>query len=198
MSGTFPATPKPASAEVTNIQPTVTSIAQSGKRQSRISGGQIWELTLDFPPMTREQFQPIDAFLALQRGSYDSFDYRLPIKKDALGGMTGAPIVVGSPLKGSASIPISGAPVSTLVFKAGDWVTFGAYNKLYMVTSDVTSDGFGLASVPIYPPLIENVTGGSSVNYDNIIMTVFAEDVLKYKMSQPGFFKVTLKLKEAI
>jgi hypothetical protein len=56
----------------------------SGKRQARQIGGQYWKLTATFPPMTRAEFQPINAFIMAQRGRYESFSLILPVLSDRL------------------------------------------------------------------------------------------------------------------
>ena len=84
MSGTFPSTPKFNSLNVTSIQPTFITRSMSGKRQARQIGGQYWKMTATFPPMTRAEFAPINAFIMAQRGRYESFSLILPVLSDRL------------------------------------------------------------------------------------------------------------------
>jgi len=84
MSGTFPSTPKFNSLNVTSIQPTFITRSMSGKRQARQIGGQYWKITATFPPMTRAEFAPINAFIMAQRGRYESFSLILPVLSDRL------------------------------------------------------------------------------------------------------------------
>lgn len=71
-----------------------------------------------------------------------------------LGAGGGAPLVNGAGQTGS-SIVTDGWPNNTVVLKAGDIVNFGAGPPPihYDVTSDVSSNGSGQATIPINPPI---------------------------------------------
>lgn len=88
------------------------------------------------------------------------------VASQTVGTLTGStPLVVGANQSGS-TINTSGWANSTLVLKQGDIVSFtgsSAVNpvsyrstrklRTYYVTADVTSDGGGLAALPIFPPM---------------------------------------------
>ena len=64
MSGTFPASPKPSSVQLSSKRPTLLDMTQSGKRNVRQFGSQQWTLQLGFPnTLSRDQMMPIYAFL---------------------------------------------------------------------------------------------------------------------------------------
>ena len=94
MSGTFPSSPAFNSLEVNSIQPTFVSRTISGRRQARQIGGQFFNMTATFPPMTREQFAPINAFVMKQRGQYETFQLVLPVLSSGLGTPVGTPLVI--------------------------------------------------------------------------------------------------------
>ena len=79
MSGTLPTSPAFSSLIVQCVQPTFVSRAISGRRQARQTHGQYFKMTATYPPMTRAQFAPIQAFIAKQRGQYESFQVIPPV-----------------------------------------------------------------------------------------------------------------------
>ena len=79
MSGTLPSSPAFSSLEVASVQPTFVSRSISGRRQTRQTHGQFFKLTAKYPPMTRAQFAPINAFIMSQRGQYESFQVVPPV-----------------------------------------------------------------------------------------------------------------------
>tara|TARA_R110000824_G_scaffold343269_1_gene529891 strand:+ start:568 stop:1452 length:885 start_codon:yes stop_codon:yes gene_type:complete len=84
MSGTFPTNPAFNSLKISSFQPTLVSRSISGRRQARQIGGQYWKMTATFPPMKRETFAPIHAFIIKQRGSFESFSIVLPVVSSGL------------------------------------------------------------------------------------------------------------------
>jgi len=78
--------PAPASVSIRARQRTKVSQATSGRIISRAYGGQLFEMTLTYPLMTREQFAPINAFLTAQGGRNEIFYVRVP---EDMSGATG-------------------------------------------------------------------------------------------------------------
>ncbi|MGO4304187.1 hypothetical protein [Cupriavidus sp. RAF12] len=58
-------------------------------------------------------------------------------------------------------LPAAGFPVNTLVLRAGDFLS--ARGELKMVTDDVTSNGSGVASIPVSPAFRAAPTVGSAI-----------------------------------
>ena len=79
MSGTLPTSPTFNSLIVQSVQPTFVSRSISGRRQARQTHGQYFKMTATYPPMTRAQFAPIQAFITKQRGQYESFQVIPPV-----------------------------------------------------------------------------------------------------------------------
>ena len=74
----LPSTPRPASYRVKSRQRTKSSTASSGRIISREFGGQYFELTLVYPPMTRAQFSPLNAFVTALGGRNGVFNVTIP------------------------------------------------------------------------------------------------------------------------
>ena len=57
---------------------TMKSTTNSGRMVRRSNGLHSWDISISYNPMTREEFEPINAFLMHKRGSFDSFFVSLP------------------------------------------------------------------------------------------------------------------------
>jgi hypothetical protein len=71
----FPATPKPTSIAIIGTSPAYVMAAQSKRRKAVTQSAQYFEIELDFPPLTRDEYSPIHGFLAKQRGPVGQFEY---------------------------------------------------------------------------------------------------------------------------
>jgi hypothetical protein len=72
---TFPATPKPASIAIKSTAPAFVMAAHSRHRKAVTQNAQFFELELQYPPQTRQEFSPIHGFLMKQKGPVGQFDY---------------------------------------------------------------------------------------------------------------------------
>lgn len=75
----LPVSPEPASFKITSKVNTLKSESLSGKILTRKIGGQRFEATLVYPPMTRSEFSPIHAFLMEQAGMSGVFFIKIPV-----------------------------------------------------------------------------------------------------------------------
>ena len=81
----LPIYPDPVSFRITSKVKTLSSESLSGKILTRKIGGQRFEATLVYPPMTRTQFAPIHAFLMEQAGMSGLFYIKIPVFGTAAG-----------------------------------------------------------------------------------------------------------------
>lgn len=81
----LPVSPEPISFKITSKVKTLKSESLSGKILTRKIGGQRFEATLVYPPMTRTQFSAIHAFLMEQAGMSGVFYIKLPVFGSAAG-----------------------------------------------------------------------------------------------------------------
>lgn len=199
MSGQFPVSPVTRTVKVESNQPSLNSTSDSGKRQSRNAGGHLWLIDLKFPEMTRETFAPIEGFIMLQDGGVGEFTYILPTKKDALGVWGTVVSVLGAQLADDNTIIVDGLNVSvTDVVKAGDILTFSSHSKVYMIVESSNSDAGGGGSLSIRPPLIQDIADNEVITFTNVAFTVYADEVLEYKVSRQGFYTYSVKLIESL
>ena len=149
MSGTFPSSPAFNSLNVKSLQPTFVSRTISGRRQARQIAGQFFTMTATFPPMTREQFAPINAFVMKQRGQYETFQLVLPVLSSGLGTPVGTPLVKGASQTGRSIItdgwspPASGNIISiTDTTPTATW----AVNETNLNIEALSTSGSGIYS----------------------------------------------------
>ena len=183
MSGAFPSTNFNA-VNIKNNQKTLITETDSGKTFRRQIQGQRFSFTVSFPPMKREDFAPIMAFVMKQRSRKESFTITLPSNMNALGSETGTLLVNGAHSSADTTIAIDGfASDSAGRLKAGDFIKF-AHAKVYMVVDDVTSSS-NAATVTIEPPLRTALSDDSSVTYDSIPFTVhLTSDVQEFGIGE--------------
>ena len=145
----------PAGASITGQYFTRISQAQSGLTNSRSFGGGLWNISIDLALKTRDEHDVIFAFLNARLGRHERFRVKLPIYCNSKSGYAGDIFVKTSEQTGS-SVSAYNMPANTLILKAGDFIKFENYDKVYQVSADITTDGAGEASIPIVPNLVSS------------------------------------------
>ena len=67
-----------ASVKVSSMQPVATSVTNSGRVSSRTIHAHRWKISLQYNPLTRNQFEPIYNFLLEKKGKLKTFEVVLP------------------------------------------------------------------------------------------------------------------------
>jgi len=228
MSGAFPTSPGHSGVEIVSNQPTVVSMSASGKYQSRMVSAHLWELRIDFPPMTRDVMMPIFAFAMKQKGRAESFTIIPDNTATPRGTATGTPLANGAFAAGLTAIEVDGWTAGvTNIMRAGDVIKFLSHTKVYMVTDDCNSQttdemlledssvdkliledsatdllilqDANAATLNIQPPLITAVADNEAVTVSSVPFTViFKNDIQSFKTSNPSISKYEIDLTEAI
>ena len=182
MSGALPNTDFMA-INLKSSQKTLFSETDSGKTFRRQIQGQHFSFTIQYQPMTRADFAPIQAFIMKQRSRKEDFTVTFPSYLNALGNETGTLLVNGSHAVADTTIAIDGfAGDGAGRLKAGDFIKF-AHDKVYMVVEDVTSSS-NSATVTIEPTIREALANNSSVTYDSVPFKVYlTSDVQEFSTS---------------
>lgn len=179
----FPTTPVPMSATVTSFSPTWVSVTNSMKRQVRTRGVQMWQIDLMYGAMTRANFAALWSFLVTRGGQSDSFTVSLPGLGTPRGTAAGTPKVNGGAQTGTSLIT-DGWSFSSAILKKGDFIEVENDRKVYMVTEDVSSNGAGQATIPIYPAL-RKVPGDNTEVFTSVVFTcALASDLLPVDFDQ--------------
>ena len=183
MSGALPNV-RFTTVNIKSNQKTLFSETDSGKSFRRQVQGQRFSFTVQYPPMTREEFAPIMAFIMKQRSRKEDFTITMPSYLTAQGNEPGTLLVNGAHSVADTTIAIDGfAGDGAGRLKAGDFIKF-AHSKVYMVVADATSSS-NASTVTIEPPLRTALTNNSSVTYDSIPFTVqLTSDIQEFQANQ--------------
>ena len=195
MAGTYPTSPEFASIGFSSEQKTITSATDSGKMFTVQVDGQRFKFSASYPPMSRSEFAPVYAFIMKQRSQKETFQIALPDLKNAKGDVSGTVLVNGASLAGETSVTVDGM---TGTLKAGDFIKFQGFDKVYMVVEDVTASA-GDATLTIEPPLREILPNNTTVVYDNVEFTVrLTNDVQEFNTGDLDLYRFEVDFIEAL
>lgn len=128
-----------------------------------------WQARITYADMDRAQAAPLLAAIAAQRdglGTFGLFDPDFAVPRSAFIG-TGA--VQTAPAIGATLLVTNGWTPSTLLARAGDkaWVNYtGGVWRMVEITADISSNGSGVASLPIDELPLPLPTVGLTVGFN--------------------------------
>ena len=200
MSGQFPTSPNFRSINFKDNRPTLLNQTLSGRKQVRQIGSQYFSFTVQMPPLQQEKAQEVFAFLQKQKGSFEDFTIVAPLDNLGAGKAETDIQVVGAHTSGDASIALDGFSASqTGALKAGDIIKFANHSKVYMVQSDIDSDGSGALTVLISPNLVASLADNEAVTVNKPSFTVYLEsDDIMYSRDASGFTSISFDVREVI
>ncbi len=191
---TLPSTPKPQTMSWRLLMPTQANVSSwTGKRQVVASGRGWWECEFNLPPIVGSaNINAWRAFVALARGTAN--DFYIPVDPTAQSALSNTVRTNGTDQTGRA-IATDGWPNSTTVLQAGQFVTIN--DQLLQVTSDVTSNGSGQATIAVEPPVRQPVADNSAVEYKNPFCKMYMTEEPNISV-EPGYvYNISLRLREA-
>ena len=153
--------------------------------------------------MTRAQYGPIAAHIAKQRGALIDFEVLIPEFSTTTGALTTQLVEIASGASvGATSISLKSSVGSvanlTGALKAGDFVRFEGFTKVYMVTADVNFSS-GTATMNIEPGLLNAVAADKDLDYKDVVFTVFLENpVQEFSTGLANLVQYELDFREAI
>ena len=200
MSGQFPTSPNFRSLNFKDNRPTLLNQTLSGRKTARQIGSQYFSFTVQMPPLQQEKSQEIFAFLQKQKGSIGDFTIVAPLDNLGAGKAETDIQVVGAHTSGDASIVLDGFTASqTGALKAGDIIKFANHSKVYMVQSDIDSDGTGALTVLISPNLVASLADNEAVTVNKPSFTVYLENnEIMYSTDASGFYSISFDVREVI
>lgn len=191
MSGIYPSTPEFQAVNLKSTHNNLSSVTLSGRVQVRTIGGQKWQFSAKYNPMTRAEFQPVFAFVTSQQGSLGTFTIVPPVISSTSGTATGTALVNGATAAGATSVPVDGF---TGTIKAGDFIKFG-HSKVYMVTFDRT----GAGNISIEPALVAPVINNEIMVYNNVAFTMrLRNDIQSFGLNQFEYYTYEVDMEEVI
>lgn len=203
--GTWPSTIGFRTVDFESQTQTRITETQSGRTVRFSTATNKYTARIRYPFMSVAEFRPIQAFATRANGSLNSFDIVFPTISDTIGGYPNQTVYVSSAAAiGASSVTITSDQVSSTILKAGDVVRFANHTKVYMVTTDISSDGAGVATLEIFPTLIQAIeddsAGGSvGVTVNQVPFRMFIDnDVQVYKHQLDGTVSYEFDLVEDI
>jgi len=191
MAGTFPTSQGFTAINFKSNLPTLVTETNSGIAYRRQIAGQKFSFTLSFPPMTRDEFAPVYAFVMKQRTQAESFNVTPPIISSTRGSETGTVLVNGIHSAGDTTIDIDGLNSG---LKAGDVIKFASHSKIYMVIEDVSS---GSQTITIEPALRESLADDEAITYNNVPFTVrITNDVQEFTLGTDPVYRFEIDVIE--
>lgn len=196
---------------------TQVSRTNSGRGVSRDQGSQYWSFTIKYNPMLREQFDPVDAFLASRNARRDPFfvvlpNYSRPKNSQFATFATNNVIRTdGAQLSGVSKMMIDAANNMSGTPRPGDMFTIDDPNdvnhlKAYKITR-VETNARWQASTPqptnkqfrihFSPPLQRDTADNSVINFINPKFRVVARsDIREYELDTDNLYAFSLDLEE--
>jgi len=201
-----------SSSHSTNISRTI-----SGRGVGTTQGSHFWEFSINYNPMTRDEFEPVSTFLETRRGRLYPFYVILPqhaAPRDSafatwcaanLNGVTVSELHTA----GSSSILIDG--IITGNPSPGDFITLSDssdinHTKAYKIVRVETSTTYKAGTVAptstqrrihISPPLVRSASSGTVVNFiDPKFRVVQKGDTMEYDLDTDNLYQFSLSLEE--
>jgi len=201
LSGNFPVGEGFVSANFKSNNITKRSQTASGRYIRETSATTLWSVTLATPTLTQAQARPIQAYIARCRGGINEFDIILPeISYSVANSVYHSTVLTCANTSGGATAVnfTSGANNATVI-KAGDVVRFSNHTKVYMATTDITTDGSGNGTLNIEPALIEAVTTSHTITHNAVpFRMIMDQDVQEYIYTLEGYTAFELEMVETI
>jgi len=202
MSGTFPTAGFTTMEFKSNTQ-TRTTQTLSGRVQRAQINSQYFSFKLVSPPLTREEYMPIMAFIMKQGGKFDSFSVVPPSISTTRGTASGTTTVADiissdfSTAATSSTVPITNDGTSSGTLKTGDLIKFSNHDKVYMLTDDVNLDGSTIVGLPIFPTLRTAVSSSTTVQYNSVPFKVFlTSDAQQFNVGNQNLFQYEINVRE--
>ena len=170
MAGLYPTSPGFQTVDFMGREYEVLNESMTGATFVQHLGGQRWEFTVRHDSLSPEEWRPVMAFLEAQDGARDVFQVRLPVWKDADGGVMANPTLGAAAAVGAREVVLTGASAQELA--AGDFVQFGS--KVYMLTSGGTQGNAG-RTFDIKPGLMVAAARGDVAKVNEVEFTVRKE-----------------------
>ena len=199
--GAFPVTQGFTGVNFKQKTTTKKTITASGRTIRATNATTLWQGTLSFPPVSYEDFLPIQAFVARCQGSLNEFDLIIPEISTHNPHPNQVTFVRTDAAAGATSVDVNSDNINkSNLLKAGDVIRFPNHAKNYMVTEDVASDGSGNATMQIQPALVTAVDSDSAG--ENIIVNavpfrmILSGDLQEFGYRNDGFVSYEIDVQE--
>lgn len=199
--GNYPSTPGFSAANFKQLTITKKTETASGRVIRSSNATTRWTGTLTYPVMSLAEFRPVQAFIAQTQGSLNEFDVIIPIvsESQSVNADSLAATVDGAHSAGDTTIDIDTNVLSGNALKAGDVVRFANHTKVYMVTTDINTDGAGNAILNIQPALIEDLGDAESITTTDVpFRMILSNDLQEFNYRTDGLVAYEIDVEETI
>ena len=165
---TFPNRPAPSRF---SIEPAsfsaMTQSPWTASQQVQLNQGQMWTISVDYPPMNENDARDWLSTLLAMRGQYGTVLFGNPRMRSPRGNWGSAPTVDGAGQTGQ-TLAVGGLPANAII-RAGDFFQIGEDSsaKLHTVVQDATANGSGAVTLDIWPRLRSMPTNGEALTTSN-------------------------------
>ena len=171
------------------------------ERQAFRWPGEAWAFEYSGVAQTREEAEEIIAFMNRLRGSYGTFLLGDLSSGVPLGVGGGTPQVDGGGQSGYY-LNVKGGPASVAGwYKKGTWLQIGtgASARLYKLTSDADTDGYGESVWEITPSLREAPADSAAIILSNPVGVFnMVNNLVTWTTDENGHFRITFRAEEAL
>lgn len=207
-----------ASVDLKSNQPYLMDTTNSGRLLARAIVSHKWEISINYNPMTRDEFDPVYSFLLQRRGPINPFFVSLPqnrVPKDStFASFASATNLTsqGSYAAGQTQILIGNGSYTSAngTPKPGDLFTFNAANsnhkKAYMVTrvetptdyqTGTTAPTANQVRIHFTPGLQKSIVVSDEVIFSNpLIRCILKSNIQEYSLNTNNLYSFSLKLEE--
>ena len=207
--GSGTAGPGFASIQFRSNQPVAISRTNSGRVTTRAIAGHNWKIAITYNPMTRDQFEPVYAFLQERRGRLKPFEIVLPQYNTPRNTVTSTIAVDGAITAGATNFMVDG--VSSGSLRPGDMFNFSDssnsnHKKVYQVTRVLTNADYFTGNQPtdsshrvyyVTPSIEKSVSNNSTLDYTPTFRVIQTSDTLEYSLGTNNLYQFSLNLEEA-
>lgn len=201
--GFFPVTAGFTAVNFRQTTSTQKTESASGRILRATNGTTKWKGTLRYPPVSYEDFLPIQAFVGRCQGPLNEFDIVIPELSTHNPHPTQATYVSADASGGATSVSIISDQLNkTNLLKAGDHIRFPNHTKVYMVTEDVATDGSGAGTIQFTPGLVTSVgfdSAGDTITVNDVpFRMILTGDIQEYGYRNDGFVTYEIDIEEVV
>ena len=183
-----------ASVKLSSDQKIMTDRTNSGRVLNRCNSYQTWSVDISYNPMTREEFDPVYAFLLEKQVSLRPFFVSLPQYRDQ--GITNKSVSVAKDA-GAYTLTLNDFGSSDIsvgaLFNVSD-PNDSTHTKAYMVTRVDAATNV----ITFTPALAKDVSSSAELDFTNPLIRVIQQGKTQnYSLNTENLYSFSLKLQEA-
>lgn len=190
-----PAGPGYMSVKLKSSDPMISVKYNSQRYESQSGYYPLWEIDIQYNPLTCIEFHLLYAFLGLKRVTLEPFYVSIPPYEQQS--------LIGKTLENTAYKGVSVIDTLGIGALPGMIFNMAGTSKIYKITRVETHDinetdpGIGKERIHITPPMVETVIYNAALNFiDPLFRVIQTSDMSQYSLNKDGLFDFSLSLEE--